>query len=157
MAQLPVLIDANLLLLLVVVLTGTENIGKHKRLQQYDAADFKSLKELIAQFDEIVLCPNVATETSNLIRHTGEPLRSEVSRTLGVIVQRAKESTIASAAAVDREEYLRLGLTDAVLLMLSASGAMLLTSDIALYVAAERAGLPVTNFTHIQAQRPDFS
>jgi hypothetical protein len=55
-----------------------------------------------------------------------------------------------------RDEFIRLGLTDSVLLELGRSGATLLTVDLDLYLAALDAGLNVINYNHLKENRPDF-
>ena len=60
------------------------------------------------------------------------------------------ETYIPSNVAVQRQEYLRLGLTDSVLLELTVSSAFLLTTDLGLYLAAANAKLPVENYNHIK-------
>jgi len=109
------------------------------------------------RFSDMILVPHVLAEASNLIRlGVKEPLLARFAARLAAIIMAAGEPGVSSRLAVERPEYLRLGLTDAVLLMLAASGGCLLTADVGLYVAALDAGYAAENFSHIQAQRPDF-
>src|SRR5580693_521311 len=65
-------------------------------------------------------------------REGGEQLRFGA-----IIISNADERVIESRVAVQRPEYIRLGLTDAVLLELArCCGATLLTIDLNLYLAA---------------------
>ncbi len=152
----PVILDANVSLLVVVGLTNPDYISKHKRLQGFDKADFDTISEIIAASRGVLFTPNVLSETSNLLRYIADPIKSELVRTLKVIISSTEEKVIASKVAVSREDYLRLGLTDAVLLELARSGATLLTIDLGLYLAALRAGFHAINYNHIRGQRPDF-
>lgn len=68
MAPRPLLLDTNLLVLLAVGLADPEKITSHKRLQKYDPVDFENLTTLVESSAKLILCPNIATETSNLIR-----------------------------------------------------------------------------------------
>ncbi|MEX6506615.1 PIN domain-containing protein [Jiella sp. M17.18] len=156
MASRPILVDTNLLVLLAVGLISPSHIKRHKRLQQYDEIDFRALEELIAASSGAIFCPNVSTETSNLVRYVAEPLRSRVGLVLAELIRRAEESLVPNRDAVDHPAYARLGLTDAVLLMLAARGATLVTDDLPLYLAAVAAGQEAINFAHVQARRPDF-
>lgn len=156
MAPRPILLDTNLVILLAVGLTDPAHIRTHKRLQQYDEIDFCNLKELIAASAKVIFCPNVATETSNLVRYVQDPLRSMIAQVLASLIKRTEEQTVPSSVAVDREEYNRLGLADAVLLKLAENGATLVTDDLPLYLAALGAGQKAINFAHLQAARPDF-
>lgn len=150
-------LDANLSILVAVGLTKRDYIPKHKRLQGYDEIDFETVTRIIENSTKLVLTPNVLTETSNLINYIGEPIRSEVMSVFGRIINSTVEKVIESRLAVQRPEYLRLGLTDAVLLALTQSlKGTLLTVDLGLYLAALDAGLEAINYNHIKAQRPDY-
>jgi hypothetical protein len=150
------ILDANLSILFVVGITKRDYIAKHKRLRPYDEVDFDNISNLIANSDGVIFTPNVLSETSNLIRYIGDPIKSEVSMRLGAIIAAADERVIESKIAVMRSEYVRLGLTDAVLLELACFGATLLTIDLDLYLAALAAGLNAINYNHIKELRPDF-
>ena len=150
------LLDANLLILFAVGLTKREYIARHKSLTKYDATDLDILAGLIDQSSGVIFTPNVLTETSNLERYISEPVRTEVAATLALLIGRAEEHVVASRRAVLRPEYLKLGLTDAVLLEALQTGTVLVTDDLDLYLAASTAGLSVVNFTHLRDQRPDF-
>lgn len=104
----------------------------------------------------LLFCPNVLTETSNLIRHAPEPIDREIAGTLSALATSSDETWISSPHAMQHSEYRRLGLTDAVLLTLAAKGGALLTLDLDLYLAAARAGHEVINFNHLRAERPGF-
>lgn len=152
-----IILDANLAILLTVGLTGRHHILRHKRLRQYDETDFRILEEIIASSAGIILCPNVATETSNLIRYIEEPLRGEIAAVFAEVLKRCDERTVPSLRAAQHAAYPRRGLTDAVLMCLLHHEATLVTADLELYLAALTAGFNAINFTHLQAQRPDFS
>ena len=151
-----IILDANVLLLVVVGLTNPDYISKHKRLQAFDKFDFDTVAEMIAASAGVVFNPNVLSETSNLARYTADPIKTQLANTLKVLISNTGERTIDSKIAVNREEYLRLGLTDSVLLELARSGATLLTVDLDLYLAASRSGLAAINYNHIKGQRRDF-
>jgi predicted nucleic acid-binding protein len=149
-------LDANLVILLVVGNARRSFIKLHKKLTQYDDIDFDILRSILMKFSEVVLSPNVLTETSNLSLYVREPIKSEVASELSRIILRIQEHVVPSRIAIARPEYRRLGLTDAVLLEIASAGATLLTDDQALYAAAWKANLPALNFNHIRAQRPDL-
>jgi hypothetical protein len=145
-----IILDTNLLVLLVTGLTNPEYIAKHKRLQAYDKDDFIILEKILDTYSNITLCPNVLSETSNLLRYVGEPIRSEIAAKLHELIDGLGEEYISSAAAADQADYLRLGLTDAVLIKLAETGSDLLTDDLPLYLAAVGRGLSATNYNHIR-------
>jgi hypothetical protein len=152
----PLLLDANLCVLLVVGSTQLRYIARHKRLDGYDEGDFRIVRQRCAEAPQLLFCPNVLTETSNLLRQVADPMRKQVAGTLAAIVARSSERHIESRVAMDDPAYLGLGLTDAVLLMLAREGAALLTADLGLYLAATKAGHAATNYNHIRAQRRDY-
>jgi len=152
-----IVLDANLLLLLVVGMTNRKYISMHKRLQSFDETDFDILSGLIKRCSSVALTPNVLTETSNMVRYIREPIRSEISALLGKIISTGDEHLIASRTAAARNEYLRLGLTDSVLLETATLGGTLLTADYDLYCAALTAKLRAENFNHVRDLRPDFN
>ena len=151
-----ILLDANLSILLAVGLTKREYIAEHKRLTKYDATDLDILSRLIDQSSGVIFTPNTLTETSNLARYIPEPARTEIAATLAWLIDRAEERVVASGRAVLRPEYLKLGLTDAVLLEALHTGTILVTDDLDLYLAASMTGMSVVNFNHLRDQRPDF-
>ena len=70
------LIDANLLVLLAVGNEGRDFIAKHRRLDEYSAADYDILIGLLRQVSRVLVTPNTLTEASNLLSQHGEPERS---------------------------------------------------------------------------------
>jgi hypothetical protein len=149
-----VAIDVNLLLLLVVGDANRSWIARHKRLKAYDDKAFDLLVEVIGDVSRMVVTPNVLTEVSNLAcQGIAEPGCTQVRRVLAQYAVKASECYIESRVAVSHSEFLRLGLTDAVLLMNKDSDLRLWTDDLGLYLAAIAANLPVENFTHLRRSR----
>lgn len=119
----------------------------------YDVEDFDALKEIVNASTSLIFCPNVLTETSNLLRYVSDPMRTEVSDALAQIVAGANEVYVESVVATQHEKYAALGLTDAVLLVLAETGAVLLTIDAPLHVAALTANLTAINYNHERERR----
>jgi hypothetical protein len=65
--RLPVAIDSNLLLLLVVGMTEKDYVSKHKRLKEFTLSDYDLLQEQLTVATEIVVTPNTLTETSKVV------------------------------------------------------------------------------------------
>jgi hypothetical protein len=151
------LIDTNLSVLLVVGLVDEAYIAKYKRLRPYDVEDFRWIKDQASAADELVTVPNVLTETSNLLRYVDDPIKSEVMSFFGGMLRNLTERYVPSKEAADRQEFVRLGLTDAVLLRLGETGASLLTADLDLFLAAQAAGFEAVNYNHVRQLRPDFN
>jgi hypothetical protein len=71
------------------------------------------------------------------------------------LVAETSETSVASRKATADRSFLRLGLTDAVLLDEAFQGLTLLTADVDLYLEASRRGHTAINFHHYtEANRP---
>ena len=62
------------------------------------------------------------------------------------LLEQVEEVTVLSRLASEHDDFLRLGLTDAVLLTMEAADAPLLTTDIDLTLAAQKSGGQVINY-----------
>jgi hypothetical protein len=156
--KISVLIDTNLTILLCVGLSGTQNIGRHKRLADYDERDFHLLTELLGVEPKLVFSPYVLGETSNLVRQAANPLKTQLAIVLRRMILRADEIQVSCTKIVNDSRYVDLGMTDAALLsVLDAHPKLaLVTADAKLYLAALARGHSTLNFAHIQNQRSDF-
>ena len=141
-----IFIDANLLCLVVAGMFAPRAVGRHKRLRAYSIQDFDAVDRILSDHSEVASCAHVLAETSNLISQTNGDEAQILKSGLRSLVRGMRELPMASLAAMERPEYLRLGLTDAVLLALQQSPANLLTVDLGLTLAAQRAGFHVVNY-----------
>lgn len=145
-----IIIDTNLLLLLVVGTTRRSYIAVHKRLRAYSEPDFELLLGIVERADSVIVTPNTLTETSNLLGYIAEPARTEVYKTLGIIIKASEEQYCPSSKAADSPVFLRLGLTDAVLAGVCNESCKLITADLGLYLATLENGGKATNFNHLR-------
>lgn len=152
MSACPILLDTNLMVLFVVGTTSRQYIPRHKRLAAFTVDDFDTLVSVISRAPSVLVTPNTLTETSNLAAHIAEPARSEVFRVLRAVISKVQETYVPSTVAAKREEFIRLGLTDAVLMEASSQEAAVLTTDLNLYLAAIAKGSPAVNFNHLRDQ-----
>ncbi len=143
-------LDSHVLLLLVVGTSASSNIEKHRRLQAYSETDYTLLTGVLERFDRIAVTPNVLTETSNLLGYIHEPLRTQLFRLFRAMIDSFDESFVESKVSSRRDEFLRLGLTDATLLHKCEHDVTLLTADLDLYLAALASKCAVLNFTHLR-------
>ena len=146
-------LDANLLILLVVGLVDRDLIQTHKRTKSFEPADFDLLTSILAGYDEIVVTPNVLTETSNLLAQVREPARTRLMRQLALIVPTQREEYVASAEVTRHPDFVRLGLTDCGLLDVVGDELVMLTTDHDLYMAASRQNAKTINFNHLRQRR----
>jgi len=152
-----IILDTMIAVLFTVGKTNPVYIPKHKKLSAYDDKDFAIICKIIENYSGIIFTPNVLTEASNILRYIGDPIKTEISTVFALIVEQSKEVYIGSAEAVARPEYLRLGITDSVLLLTSRINGTLLTADHDLHLAACVAGFKSINYNHVRGQRSDFA
>jgi len=150
-----VVLDTMLFLLMVVGLTSPKYILNHKRLgnKRYSERDFILLGSLISQADNVIVTPNTCTETSNWLKHgyIGDPARTQICTVFQNLVGQSQEQYVTSTQASQRMEFVRLGVTDSVLLEVAAKNpCTLLTDDLPLYIAASAQGYKVVFFTHLR-------
>lgn len=144
-----VFVDSNLLVLLVVGHYDPQLIVKHRRTQAFDLEDYKLLRQVLRRFRTVLVTPNTLTETSNLLSHHGEPVRSNLLRALRRLIYNTREVVVASEQASRNQAFDRLGLTDAALLEIISPDTPLLTVDLQLYVEALNRGQNrALNFNH---------
>lgn len=146
-----VLLDTNLLLLLVVGRTSVQLIARHKRLSGYTGADYRILDGMLVRTPVIMVTPNILTETSNLLRQIGEPVRSVLVETFRIMIAEMDvidEIYVPSVRAARRAEFDRFGLADTAALVERDDEIVLLTADGGLVDASERAGRRAINFNH---------
>ncbi len=152
MKSCPIFLDTNLLILFVVGTASREYIQKHKRLKEFIVEDYDALLKIISTASEVLVTPNILTETSNLAAHISEPARNHVFEVLRSVVASSEEIYIPSRKASEREEFVRLGLTDASLIDMSTDETTVLTTDLNLYLAVLAKGASAINFNHVRDQ-----
>jgi hypothetical protein len=145
-----VIVDANLLCLIVAGTFVPSAIGKHKRLKAYGIDDFKKVMEIASFFETAVTCPNILTETSNLLSNTNEQERGLLLDGLRTLLESTLERHTPSFMACQSPYFQKLGLTDAVLLTAEMEGAVLLTVDLDLVLAAQVVGRKVINYNWVR-------
>jgi hypothetical protein len=149
-----IVLDSNLLVVLVVGLTSTGHIARHKRLRAYTERDFRALRSILANASRIVVTPNTVTETSNPVGQIVEPARSQIYLTFRALLASTEEVYVESREGAWHATFPRLGRTDAVLLSVMTTSHTILTADLGLYLEAARHGHAAINFNHyIEANR----
>ena len=149
-------VDTNLLLLFVVGSESPALVSRHRRLDSYSAEDYYSLNQLLAQAGRVFVTPNTLTETSNLLGQHGEPERSSLFERLRSVIQDSEEVVVSSVVASINPSFVRLGLTDSVLLEAASADAPLLTADFRLYMAGlAKSEDAAVNFMHYRHTSSD--
>ena len=151
------ILDANLAVLLIVGLADPRLVASHRNLKSYDLKDLDLLKAAVSMSGDLLWCPHLASEVSNLIRQIGGPAKITVTHALARALKGAHEELVSSERGIDHWAYPSLGLNDAILLRLAQSGATLLTADLQLHLSALGDGLSSVNFAELRDHRPDFT
>lgn len=119
-------VDTNLLVLFVVGNVDSSRIPRHNRTRAYTVDDFKKLSRMLADVKQILVTPNILTETNNLL--DGDERMAEMLRKL-ICTSYIKEIYVKSRMVVERDEFRRLGLTDCGLLEVITPETPLLSDD----------------------------
>ena len=126
-------------------------INKHRRLRGYTSGDYDTLTEALSPVDRVFVTPNTLTEASNLLAQHRDPERSRFFERLRYVIEESEEIVVASVEAASNKEFVRLGLTDAVLLELVTEETPLITVDLDLYLAAmQKNQRSAINFSHLR-------
>ncbi len=146
------LLDANLLCLLTVGRADVSAISSHPRLRAFEHIDFFNVVAVLDRVGDLLLCPHVLTEASNLLcfRQTlAQQARWLTS--LADIVAMAQEHGRPARQIIKHGSYARLGLTDAMLLLLAEERkSVLVSDDLQLCLDAERRGARTINYNYIR-------
>jgi hypothetical protein len=150
-----VVLDTTLLTLLIVGLTDRKYISAHKRLSEFDEQDFDLLVSTLEAAQTLVVAPNMLTEASNWLRQINEPARSRIQVVFRIFIHEYREIYVESTEASDRDEFLRLGLTDSAVLEVAKDDILILSTDLDLCIAAEIAKYKFVNFNHLRDEQFD--
>jgi hypothetical protein len=145
------ILDTNLLVLFVVGAASRDYISRHKRLTQFVPEDYDCLLEIIARANTVLVTPNTLSETSNLVAYITEPAKSDVMKVFAKLIAESQELYVTSSESATKQEFVRLGLTDAALICaVEATNAVVLTTDLDLYLALLSKGKNPINFNHLR-------
>lgn len=144
-----VTIDCNVFLLLLIGGLGEKHITSFKRTNIFDNSDYLLLIKLINR-SNVILTPNVLTESSNLIRTYDDSIGNKASIELKRIIASTKEIFIHSTLLTQNKCFLKFGLTDSSIYNLASKGVTAITVDAPLYGLLYNKGYPVINFNHVR-------
>lgn len=149
-----IFLDTNILLLLLVGQFKPEFIGT-ERLKAYEKCDADLLMAFVNRFEKILTTPHVLAETSNFARQMMKGrLRTEFLEWLHPLFcakdQNSLSQTMPQAHEIDKQLFVRLGMTDSALAASANTRHLLLTADLDLHVATVTQGGHSINFTHMR-------
>ena len=148
--DLGILVDTNILLLYFIGQVDPNRIPLFKRTSQFVVEDFTLLCNLLGLFKRIVSTPNILAEVNSLSQQLGEPVRTKYFDIFAKQIHVLDEHYVKSKVVAEREEFVKLGLTDSVIIDLSLKKYLVLTDDFRLSNYLSKNGIDVINFNHIR-------
>lgn len=122
-------------------------------LSDYDQDDYLLREDVLRQFSVLMATPHILAETSNLLAQTSEPDRGDLLASFGAFLQDLsvfQELVHPSRFAVEISEFVRLGLTDAALLVEQGIDFTLVTADRRLFGACGPTGRKALYFPSLK-------
>lgn len=127
-----ILIDSNALVILLVGLVDPNLFSNHKRTSIYDNKDFNDLVSIIGSFEQLVVLPNVWTETDNLLNSFSGDHKYVYIQKIKDLIKGTTEVFVPTIEATKIDFFYELGVTDCSLLTYAKQCKLFITSDSAL-------------------------
>jgi hypothetical protein len=124
-----ILIDTNALVILLIGLIDPKILKDHKRTSIYDETDYNNLLSAIGDLEELVVLPNVWTETDNLLNEFGGNYKYDYVQRVVEMLRLTSEQYLSSLSATLDTSFFDLGITDSLLLNHAKKCKFLITSD----------------------------
>ena len=151
-----ILVDTNLLLLLMIGAVDEKMIGG-KRTERYTVGHYRSLTNLLKNFQHLITTPHILTEVSNL---GGTALTGKLREAFFIMLRVPGLFRIESVDGyvveqqvprlkVEARHIIRFGLTDAVIAKLCERQILLISDDFDLYGIITGQGGEAINFSHV--------
>jgi rRNA-processing protein FCF1 len=143
-----VILDTNTLLLLIVGTASISYIRDFKPTHAFSNNDFDLLVLLLNDVEEIVTIPQVIAETSNHLSKgfKSVQIRQHVWAEFQAFIQNTREVYRDSAEGSKDSAFTRLGITDAILAVLSKEAFVVVTCDAPLFHEIKGRDFPAINF-----------
>ncbi len=146
-------IDTNALVLLIIGTMDKRQISQHKRTSLFDENDFDELLDFIGDIKNLIILPNVWTETDNLLNNFSGNLKYPYIETTIQLIKECTEVYRGTLDVVDKHEYSILGVTDTLLLHSAKEYRALITSDSNLSDTALSNGISVYDMVAIKNEK----
>lgn len=144
-------LDCNVFILYVIGSLDKKYISDFKRTQIFREEDFDLLIQLIKD-SQLLITPNVITEASNLLESYSFQNNKVGLEALKLITKIIPESYEKSQLLVNRDSFLKFGLSDSAIDNLCQVGAIAITVDFPLYGYLMSRGLKVINFNQVRSE-----
>ena len=148
-----ILVDSNALIVLLIGLIDPKLFETHKATSIYDEDDFHELLNVIGDFDQIIVLPNIWTEVDNLLNTFGGNYKYTYVQKIREIIKITSENYIDSKTGSECESFLNIGLTDSLVLEQAKSCKLLITSDSQLSDYAIAYGIKVYDLVKVKNEK----
>lgn len=145
----PLIIDSNLLLVLLAGECDSKKLGVAKGLKEYSEQHLIWIASFYKSASIILTVPNILTEVSDLMGEGDELIVQGMDRAFAQFATRVSEIYYPSKSIVDKANFWKVGLADAVILeCVEDNNACLLTADHHLYGVASKISTEAYNIWH---------
>jgi predicted nucleic acid-binding protein len=139
-----ILIDSNALVLLMLGLVDPNQIEKHRRTSLYTKKDFQDLLIVIHNWNRLIVLPNIWTEVDNLLNNfLNGNFKWPYINAVKEVVSQSTERYLNSESGVNSDYFLKIGLTDSLIIELGKECDLLITADSELSDIARAHGITV--------------
>lgn len=129
-------------------------INSHKRTSIYEVDDYYKLVKVIGDINQLVVLPNIWTETDNLLKDFNRNHKDRYVSGIIDLLQKTSEKYIESTSIIeDRNVFYNLGLTDTLILHHATKCKFLITSDTKLSDHAIALNIPIYDMVKERNQK----
>jgi hypothetical protein len=146
-----ILVDSSLL---VVYLVGTFDrrhlVNCRAIKSSFSDSEFNLLSGIIGQFHVIITTPHILTEVSNLAGRLPQQLHIPFRTFFASVIRHLTERQMAAADLSLAPNFVRFGIADTAITIISPGQFFVLTEEAALFGYLSANGVDVMNFNHIR-------
>lgn len=104
-----IIIDTNALVVFLVGLIDIRLFKTHKRTSLYESEDFNNLVNVIGDIEQLLVLPNVWTETDNLLNDFGGNYKYPYIEKITELISSTYEMFMSSSQATGSDFFFELG------------------------------------------------
>src|SRR5437016_6280124 len=144
-----ILVDSSLLVVYVIGNLSVGHLAKCRATKNFTGDDFGLLADILAAFGKVVTTAHILTEVSNLAGQLPESLREEFRAVFRAAINNLREDRLAATTIANSDDFIRFGVTDTAIRLLSPGSYLVLTTDLPLYGLLAKRGVDVVNFNQL--------
>jgi len=145
-----ILVDSSLLVVYIIGNLDVGHLAKCPATKNFTGEDFGLLLNILARFQRVVTTAHILTEVSNLGGKLPGRLREEFRIVFRLAINQLSENGVAATAIANSNDFIRFGVTDTAITLLSPRSYLVLTTDFPLSGLLAKRGVDVVNFNHLR-------